>query len=427
MQEVNRNVEEAWSHRASGRCMGDIPISPRFFTDLAWEQWLWHEDPNEEAHADILMNRMQLLGLLIARFRAAYQDVHHASSSTLETILMPPGKHLNDAAKSRLRRMALFDHIPVNKLTLRQLRDSLENMQVQWVKERISETMQPRINDAVDAIFHRFGVLASQPWAQDVLDDPDSVEHRVHVGTSTASSYSNKNVVKHKNYACITRICARRFVNIFFALYRTLQLWATAKRVPNAPDSFDCGIRIHHIVASSDDFSRLSMHWDLMPAAKLNYIHDFRGYFNCISQVVYFHDPEYQRRPQEKNRIAEISAGIVNVAAPDGREVDAFALTPVHIVTPLMQLYPEIEVAHADDTGELLSRASNGKWTWVFAGHTLYLAAPPPPPSQPTADRMRIGRVRIMYHKDVAALLHAYLSETNQVNEAEGQQRRLVS
>lgn len=48
---------------------------------------------------------------------------------------------------------------------------------------------------------------------------------------------------------------------------------------------FDCGIRLHHIVAASDDFSRLSMHWDLMPAAKLNYIHDFSGFFNCISQA----------------------------------------------------------------------------------------------------------------------------------------------
>jgi hypothetical protein len=55
--------------------------------------------------------------------------------------------------------------------------------------------------------------------------------------------------------------------------------------VPDVEKGFDCGIRLHHIVAASDDFSRLSMHWDLMPAAKLNYIHDFSGFFNCISQA----------------------------------------------------------------------------------------------------------------------------------------------
>ena len=101
----------------------------------------------------------------------------------------------------------------------------------------------------------------------------------------------------------MNRICIRRFVNVFGAFYRMLHLWEIKHRVDlgaeaAAGDSFDCGIRIHHIVAASDDFSKLSMHWDLMPAAKLNYVHDFRGYFNCISQVVYFHNPEYERRMQ---------------------------------------------------------------------------------------------------------------------------------
>ena len=40
-----------------------------------------------------------------------------------------------------------------------------------------------------------------------------------------------------------------------------------------------------------------------MPAAKLNYVHDFRGMYNCVSQVIYFHDPEYQRRPQVDVRV----------------------------------------------------------------------------------------------------------------------------
>jgi len=67
---------------------------------------------------------------------------------------------------------------------------------------------------------------------------------------------------------------------------------------PPEDASFNCGIKLHHILAASDDFNKLSMYWDLMPAAKLNYVHDFRGYFNCILQVVYFHDQEYERKPQ---------------------------------------------------------------------------------------------------------------------------------
>jgi hypothetical protein len=48
----------------------------------------------------------------------------------------------------------------------------------------------------------------------------------------------------------------------------------------------DCGIKLHHIMASTDEFSKLSMHWDLMPAARLSYSHDFKGLYNCVSQVI---------------------------------------------------------------------------------------------------------------------------------------------
>jgi hypothetical protein len=95
--------------------------------------------------------------------------------------------------------------------------------------------------------------------------------------------------------------CIRRFVNVFLAFHRHMHMWNHREQVEAQP--FDCGIKLHHILAASDDFSKLSMHWDLMPAARLNYIHDFRGYFNCISQVVYFHDQEYERRPQVRKTL----------------------------------------------------------------------------------------------------------------------------
>ena len=83
----------------------------------------------------------------------------------------------------------------------------------------------------------------------------------------------------------LNRACLRRFVNVFFALYRAMYLWEVREQAGPAPGDFDCGIRLHHVVAASDDHTRLSMYWDLMPAAKLNYVHDFSGFFNCISQV----------------------------------------------------------------------------------------------------------------------------------------------
>jgi hypothetical protein len=107
--------------------------------------------------------------------------------------------------------------------------------------------------------------------------------------------------------ARMNRICIRRFVNVFLAFHRHMHMWNHKEDAGrnSAPSSkFDCGIKLHHILAASDDFGKLSMHWDLMPAAKLNYVHDFRGYFNCISQVVYFHDQGYERRPQVIHALA---------------------------------------------------------------------------------------------------------------------------
>lgn len=80
-----------------------------------------------------------------------------------------------------------------------------------------------------------------------------------------------------------------------------------------------------------------------------------------------------------------------------------------------MQLYPEIEVHHADETGTLCKRAAEGKYTWVFAGRTLYLVCPQ---HQPAAedDVMRPNphscHMRVVHSRDVAPLLALYLRET---------------
>ncbi len=62
-------------------------------------------------------------------------------------------------------RLCLFDSTPVHSMTLRQLRDSVQNLQLNWVEMKVAETMQPQITEAVDALFHGFGVLASQVCA----------------------------------------------------------------------------------------------------------------------------------------------------------------------------------------------------------------------------------------------------------------------
>jgi hypothetical protein len=147
----------------------------------------------------------------------------------------------------------------------------------------------------------------------------------------------------------------------------------------------DCGIKLHHIMASSDDFSKLSMQWDLMPAAKLNYMHDYKGLYNCVSQVIYFHNPEYERRPQERKRIEQVSKG------SDGIEM-------VQLIPSIMQMHPDIVVENEETNIFMPSnKKCKNKWCWLFMGQTIYLCH--------LVDRQNR---QIFHHSNVAVLLHHY-------------------
>ena len=110
----------------------------------------------------------------IHRYRAAFQERFHQSTLSLSGILCSrfnqtttgsaATARMQEFAKERMQRarLCLFDNVPVKNMTLRQLRDSVQNLQMQWVPMQIAETMQPEAMEAVDALFHRFGVLASQ-------------------------------------------------------------------------------------------------------------------------------------------------------------------------------------------------------------------------------------------------------------------------
>jgi len=189
---LNALVEEAWHARLAPNMSS---VSSGFLHESTWDTWLWGEDPLEEAPvSSTMLNRMQLLGLLIARYtcascfvakkhhdgdhvfcsiiletnidallfvryRAAFQERFHTSTMTLaDMISRVPGA--SPAAKQRLGGM--FEKAAVKDLTLRQLRDATQNMQFHWNQLRVVETMQqPEITEVVDALFHRyiFGAL----------------------------------------------------------------------------------------------------------------------------------------------------------------------------------------------------------------------------------------------------------------------------
>ena len=142
-------------------------------------------------------------------------------------------------------------------------------------------------------------------------------------------------------------------------------------------DAFDCDIKGHHLTASVDDFCAVAFHWDLMIASKLNYIHDFPGMFNCVSQVVYFHNPSYRQQVQERNNVHGVSTGAVEA---------------VHVIPPLMQLYPEIEIMYEEAIINLLKPSNT--YSFVVLGKRVYLLTP---------------NRQIHYHQNITVLLELYL------------------
>jgi hypothetical protein len=158
----------------------------------------------------------------------------------------------------------------------------------------------------LDACFHRLGELAWATWpcgdpSSPISDDVASIE-RVPVASGN-SALGNPTTSDREQ---VTLPCLRSLINTFLVLYRLLHWmqisiagWGDAEEenevpVEDLPEFTK--VHQHHVSASVDSFYLLSMFYDLPPASRLNYRHMFSGLYNCISQPVYYHNPDYQRR-----------------------------------------------------------------------------------------------------------------------------------
>jgi hypothetical protein len=339
----NKKVEEAY------QCLmrGDILPEP-FLPVNMWNEWLWGYNPTEACSIECLLNRSHLLGLLLARYRAVYQEMYRSSENTLSDILGPGVD----------KRLCLID-TEIRSYTLRHLRDTVQNIQLNWVQCDCVNI--PTMPEAVNALLHRFGTLASRAGNTQEMNDQGSIEDT------------------DKGLLAMNRICIRRFVCTFMIMYRHLHFNKHAEPVPRALDaSYDCCIRNHHLTASTDDFSAIAMHWDIMISAKLNYIHDFPGMFNCVSQVAYFHNQSYQIATQERSNTAAVTRGMISA---------------IHVLPPLMQLYPDIEVVYEEAHIDLLQPSPG--FSFIIMGQKIYLLTP---------------TKQIYYHPNVTILVELYLS-----------------
>lgn len=288
-----------------------------------WLQWLWRTDPNEELSPTVLLNKSHLLGLLLCRQRAMRADRLAAAPA-------PPDERMRLMVK------------PPSEMALSELSDTLANVLVEWPRflSRLSQNPNAQENTRavaglVDGCFARLGALVLRPGTPATHDDVRSTEEAPCGGVR------------------ITKPALRRMLGAFLVLYRHLDVNTRAVSVP--PQPFDCGIKKHHVEASTDDFNLLCMFIQLPAAARLTYKLDFPGMYNHISQVVYFHNPQYERSPRVP--LKDI---------PDAE--------PAQALPAIMQLHPEIHLHYEDDHIDLSSPVK--KWLWWVVSGRVYLVAP---------------------------------------------------
>jgi hypothetical protein len=100
--------------------------------------------------------------------------------------------------------------------------------------------------------------------------------------------------------------------------------------------------------------------------------------YNHVSQVVYFHNPQYERLPR---------IGLDKVAMGE----------PMQVLPALCQIHPEISLVYEEDHLDLSQ--PTGKWLWMVLPGRVYLIGPD---------------ARVYHCENVTSLMRVYLESRDQ-------------
>lgn len=313
----------------------DLALIQQKVPGTIWDEWLWHTNAAAEMQGDCPVNRMHLLALVVARTRALCQE--------------PPGGDAMTVAKTLREPRACITSLAVSRLSLRMLNDTCSNLQMLWRELMESEDLDT-LYLAIDACFHRFGVLALRPRPASDLDDLELVDIlRADVRAGVSCQGGGGALVTqggHASEVCaaapsaasgereplrvINMVCVRNLSAFFFSVYRNLHLASVAvERDPTEPNR--TVFESHLVSASLDDFYAMSMYFDCTVAGVQQYRQNFQGMFHSISQVIYYQNPQYVRRKQIP--LEDIQTGRV----------------PISTLPLFVQLYADAVMKREDD------------------------------------------------------------------------------
>jgi hypothetical protein len=163
-------------------------------------------------------------------------------------------------------------------------------------------------------------------------------------------------------------------INIFVALFRAIEIALQAVPLPvSAVDNshlLSCEgfgrsvpsryvsrvsgmIKAYHVEASLDLFNVQQQLFFLAPGQRLVYRHNFAGMFNDISQVIYFHYPDYVRSPQVS--------------------IDQMSENAMNSLSCLVNIIPQLRVMYDDDPWLPFGLADASEWVWIVSVKRVYL------------------------------------------------------
>lgn len=321
----------------------DLHQLPTHFNLL--QEWIWNTDPQEELHPNVLLNTNQLLGLLYCR-KTAITNAHKITNISIQGNIQ------------------LTDSDPFT-MTLQQLLDTLDNICIEWPAyiHTHSSPNSPQIKNLygfVDQCLVRFGQLVSQAYPATVLNNPLLTQEH------------------SPQLVSMTLPCIRRLLNCFLILYRHFYLFSQAVTVPET-SAIDNLVRKPHIEASMECFDTMCMHYLIPVGSRLRYKNEFRGMYNHISQVMYFHNQHYERIPRQNLDMIKLHGD------------------PLHTLPALCELYPEISILYEED--HFMHQKSLPKWFWLIVAGRIYLLSP---------------EKHIYFADNINALLHVWIEKNPQ-------------
>lgn len=294
--------------------------------DKIMDFWLWKTDPCEGCSLECFLNLNHLIGLVIVRHMA-----------------------LEDNASEDRVRGGIMQDIPVSQYTLRNLVDAVQFLQYEWNSKGLVNN--PGAKVFLSACMRRLGTLAMTGGPREIMDHEGSVDE-VPAGDGM-----------HPLRMSLSSI--RRMLCVFLCIHRHIRVKEKSTPLPPVEGENRLTRALpHHIYGSEDMYIEMSYHHDLMVGAKMTYMHDFQAMYHTISQVIYYHNPDYKLPPR-----------VVNVdAVNDGVDAQGCALNAANTFPAFLQMYPEVKILFEESAFDITAKPDG--YSLLILGANVYLWTP---------------------------------------------------